>query len=412
MGARLVAASVPIYALGVAYAVFLGPFKTVNDGATAVFAGGLVALLATITLATGAAALRSRRAGRIAGAVVTILVAAVIASAVVGLQLFDRILYAYYVLWLVLAPLFLLSYLTLFRVLWVYARPATARALERAAPFALAVLLAPLVFSPRYWPDATYDRSVPVYGTALIVALIGALGLLAGIPALRVSVRTSVIALAALAAVQFGLIVRGLPNPPMALAVSAPLTLEYPRSHAELADDVDVFRDRLTSIVRRSGVRLPPSGVYARYRWYEDYRWHEDPADLIPPSEAVLVTLVLIDLADLPDERSFAREAARSLVPEPKWNDYDKHSPWQGYSEWLLSPEDRQLSSFEFKSCYEVVFARGLGSEVQFVPYLRAERNGGLEAARALFDRLMSAPPTFKEWQTLLATDCRNVMWR
>jgi hypothetical protein len=124
------------------------------------------------------------------------------------------------------------------------------------------------------------------------------------------------------------------------------------------------------------------------------------------------VTLVLVDLVDFPDERSFAREAVRSLVPEPKWNEYDKREPWQGYREWLLSPDDRQLSFFEFKSCYELVFARGLGSEVQFVPYLRAERNGGLEAARALFDRLMSAPPTFKEWQTLLATDCRNVMWR
>src|SRR5229473_3065518 len=180
MGARLVAASLPIYALAVALALFPARQVQENSWFWPMWYGGLVAVAALALLLAGGAAARAFDRGcvTIVGSVFLLVVVYVAPLLAVG---------------------FFIAYAVSYRTLSADEPAVASDALSAAAPFVIAALLGPIVLGPRYFPDSTSERIAAVIATTAIVAVGGALALIAGASALRLSPRTKPIALSVVA---------------------------------------------------------------------------------------------------------------------------------------------------------------------------------------------------------------------
>src|SRR5713226_6215509 len=201
MGARLMAASLPIYALAVALALFLARQVQENSWFWPLWYGGLVAVAALALLLAGGAAARAFDRGcvTIVGSVFLLVVVLLFGLAFAGQPT---------PLWVVVyvAPLlavgFFIAYAVSYRTLSADEPAVASDALSAAAPFVIAALLGPIVLGPRYFPDSTSERIAAVIATTAIVAVGGALALIAGASALRLSPRTTRIALTVVAMLQ------------------------------------------------------------------------------------------------------------------------------------------------------------------------------------------------------------------
>src|SRR5712692_1142531 len=402
MGARLVAASLPIYALAVALSLFLVRQVQENSWFWPMWYGGLVAVAALALLLAGGAAARAFDRGcvTIVGSVFLLVVVLVVGLAFAGQPT---------PLWVVVyvAPLlavgFFIAYAVSYRTLSADEPAVASDALSAAAPFVIAALLGPIVLGPRYFPDSTSERIAAVIATTAIVAVGGALALIAGASALRLSPRTTRIALTVLAV--FGLVVfaRGLPNPPMAFASAPPLTLEYPADRADLAADAATYGARLALVVRRTGVVLPAQGVHVRYRW------DNGPDDPAPPKGAVVVTLPA-ELMDRPTRADrFAERIATTLVPQPDWRVHEAYSPWSGFVTWASTLPGPDADAEVAKLC-DLIVNKKYAADFRSAPYVRAERDGGVEAAQSLYARWMQSPPTFADWNAQITSSCLSLL--
>jgi hypothetical protein len=397
MGARLVAASLPIYALGVAIALFLWrqPDPHSMSWFWALWYGGLIALAALAILLAGGATARS--------IAIVAIVPALVVVFVVGRGLAGDpgpFYLAFYLLWF-LGVVSFPGYLAAYRALQALEPDVASAALARAALFATAVVLALVVLGPRYWPESTSDRIAVVITTASIVALGGATALLVGVSGPRLSPRGARLALGIVAVIQVVVFVRGLPNVPMAVASVPPLALEYPADRPDLAADATRYSERLALFVRRSGAVLPVNGVYVRYRWYFG------PDDPAPPAGVALVTLSA-DLMDWPGRiDAFAVEASRTLVPPPDSRLPGAYSPWRGFITWARTSDTPESDAQLAKLCDLLVNNKST-PELDRAPYLRAERDAGVEAARSLYARSMQSQ--LKDWDALVRGACLSFL--
>ena len=402
MGARLVAASLPIYALAVALALFLARHVQEDSWFWPLWYGGLVAIAALALFVAGAAAARvfDRRVVTIVGSVFLLVVVLIVGIAFAGHPTpLYLVVYS--------APLlgvgFFIAYAVIYRTLLADAPAVASDALSAAAPFVIAALLGPIVLGPRYFPDSTSERTTAVIATTAIVAVGGALALIAGASPLRLSPRATRIALTALAVLQLAVFARGLPNPPMAFASAPPLTLEYPADRADLAADAATYGARLALVVRRTGVVLPAQGVHVRYRW------DNGPDDPAPPKGAVLLTLPseLMDGPKRADE--FAKEIARTLVPQPDSRVIEVYSPWSGFISWASTLPGPDADARVAKLCDLIVNKNSI-TDFGDAPYVRAERDGGVEAAQSLYARSMQSPPTRADWNAQITSSCLSLL--
>jgi len=402
MGARLVAASLPIYALAVAVALFLVRQVQEDSWFWPLWYGGLAAVAALALLLTGAAAARAFDRGvvTIAGSVFLLVVVLIVGLAFAG-QLTPLYLVVYVAPFLAVG--FFTAYAVVYRTLLVDEPAMASDALRAAAPFVIAALLGPIVLGPRYFPDSTSERTAAVIATTAIVAVGCALALIAGASVLRLSPRTTRIALTLLAVLQLAVFARGLPNPPMAFASAPPLTLEYPADRADLAADAATYGARLALIVRRTGVVLPAQGVHVRYRWYKG------PDDPAPPKGAVVLTLPaeLMDVPKRADE--FAEKIARTLVPQPDYRVHDAYSPWSGFVDWASTLPGPDADAEVAKLC-DLIVNKKYATDFRSAPYVRAERDGGVEAAQSLYARWMQNPPTVADWNAQIASSCLSLL--
>jgi len=404
VGARLIAASIPLYALGVAIAVFVAwqPDPSANWW-SGPYAGGIAAFVATAVLVAGGAAARafSRRwalvAGGIAAALVVVWIVAIWAS---NVWVFYMGIFA----WFVLVQLALVAYPVLFWTLWREASELAARAVLRSAAFTIAVLLAPVALAPRYFPEAGEARNAAVMATASLVAVIGAVTMARGIPALTLSSRALGLSLAALVFIQLGLVARGLPNPPMTFARAPSVTIEYPADQPDLASDTPAFAERLALIVSRSGAQLPPGGVYVRYRWSQG-------PDGIPPPADTLVVPMWLDGVGTPAHRlrDFAERTVTTLFPQPR-TVYNAYAPWSGYIQWVSVPDDADTRDRLARACDWLVNRQQHINPIETAPYVRLERTQGVEGPRALYARLAEAPPSNNDWAALVMSGCQYVL--
>ena len=402
MGARLVAASLPIYALAVALALFPARQVQENSWFWPMWYGGLVAVAALALLLAGGAAARAFDRGcvTIVGSVFLLVVVLLFGLAFAGQPT---------PLWVVVyvAPLlavgFFIAYAVSYRTLSADEPAVASDALSAAAPFVIAALLGPIVLGPRYFPDSTSERIAAVIATTAIVAVGGALALIAGASALRLSPRTTRIALTVLAVFELAVFARGLPNPPMAFASAPPLTLEYPADRADLAADAATYGARLALVVRRTGVVLPAQGVHVRYRW------DNGPDDPAPPKGAVVVTLPA-ELMDRPTRAyRFAERIATTLVPQPDWRVHDAYSPWSGFVAWASTLPGPDADAEVAKLC-DLIVNKKYSADFRSAPYLRAERDGDVEAAQSLYERWMQSPPTFADWNAQITSSCLSLL--
>src|SRR5438445_7486207 len=90
------------------------------------------------------------------------------------------------------------------------------------------------------------------------------------------------------------------------------------------------------SVVRRSGASLPPSGVYARYRWHDGGPWD----DVAPPSGTIVVTLWAEHMDD-PEVRrkEFGYYMARAIIPSNDGTVPETNHPHWGYLNWALTSD-------------------------------------------------------------------------
>ncbi|HEV8229673.1 MAG TPA: hypothetical protein VGQ86_06920 [Candidatus Limnocylindria bacterium] len=398
MGVRLVAASLPIYALGVALALFLVRQADPNSWTWAIGYGGTIALAALALLLIGGAAARSFKWRTLVIVALAFLLAIVfaIARALAGDPgPFWLLLYG----WLFLDVAVFLVYPATYWNLWSDRSGVASEALARAAPLAAAVVVVPAVLGPRYWPESSEQRSQIVAAATALVALGGVVVMLAGMARVRLSPRAVRLLFGAVAILQVVIFVRGLPNPPMALASAPLLNVEYPIGRPDLGADAPAYSARLALIVRRAGVTLPRQGVYVRYRWY---RGPDDPA---PPPGTVVVTLE----GDINDsrirERLFAGRAARALIGEPEWRRPDAYGLEQAYLAWAAAPDDPQHDADLVRLCG--MTKQGLRPDgIEVAPYVRAEREGGVTAAQVLYARLKQSPPPLAEWYAEIVSSC------
>jgi hypothetical protein len=404
MGARLVAASLLIYALGVALALFLMRQADPNSWTWAIGYGGTIAQAALALLLIGGAAARSFKWRTIV--VVGLALLAVILFAIGRATVGDPGPFWLLVLgWLFLDVTVFLVYPATYRNLWSDQSGVASDALARAAPFAAAVVLAPVLVGPHFWPESSEQRSQIVAAVTALVALGGVVAMLAGVMRARMSPRTMRLLFGAVAVMQTVVFVRGLPNPPMAVASVPPLSLEYPANRPDLAADASAYNARLALFVRRSGVALPANGVYVRYRWYRG------PADPAPPPGVTLVTLPADDM-DWPGRiDAFAAEVSTTLVPQPDRRVSAAYSPWRGFIIWARTPDGPDSDAELTKLCDLFVNKQYRRFDaLDRAPYLRAERDGGVEAARSLYARSTPSPPELKEWDALVRAACASFL--
>jgi hypothetical protein len=364
--------------------------------------GGFVAIAALALLLAGAAAARVFDRG---GVTIVASVFLLVVVLLVGLAFAGQPTPLYLVVYV--APLlgvgFFIAYAVIYRTLLADEPALASGALRAAGPFVIAVFLGPIVLGPHYFPDSTSERIAAVVATTSIVAVGGALALIAGVGALRLPPRTTRIALTALAVLQLLVFGRGLPNPPMAFASAPPLTLEYPADRADLAADAATYGARLALIVRRTGVVLPAQGVHVRYRWYKG------PDDPAPPKGAVVVTLQgeLMDWPKRADE--FAKEIARTLVPQPDSRVLEVYSPWSGFVSWASTLPGPDADAKVAKLCDLIVNKKSI-TDFGDAPYVRAERDGGVEAAQSLYARSLRAPPARADWDAQITSSCLSLL--
>jgi len=406
VGARLVAASLPIYALAVAIVVY-EKWQTRTTGTQQYYWWGLAVDVAIVTLIVGghSTGVFSRRLAVAALVYLFLLLVpyvAVIAPAVTPIAILPYILFA--VLSLYVDGAFLLLYLERYRALWRRSSAVASESLSTATPLIVAVLLTPIVVSPHYWPEwRTHETGTTVLLATTAVAGASAIALLAGLRWPRVPLRVVPIAFGAVAILEAAMFVRGLPNVPMKTTGAPPFTLEYPADRADLGGDADAFGAMVATVVRRSGVTLPAQGVYARYRWHDGGPWG-DPA---APSGAIVVTL-WAEIMDKPEERrqQFGRYMATSVIPANDGTVPETNHPHWGYLNWALTSDADAEPMFR-KVCQQLTTNKYLGiTDFDFAPYLRAEHDGGLAAARALHARWMTSPPGFNEWVKWIRDSC------
>jgi hypothetical protein len=406
MGARLVAASLPIYALAVAIVVYEN-WQTRTTGIQSYYWWGLAVEVAIVTLIVGGYSTGVFGRPLAVAALVYLFLVLVPYVAVIAPAVWPFVILLYWVFswfaWFVDGA-FLLLYLERYRALWRRSSAVASASLSTATPLTVAVLLTPIVVGPHYWPEwRLHETGTTVLVATTAVAGASAIALLAGLRWPRVPLRVVPIAFGAVAILEAAMFVRGLPNVPMKTAGAPPFTLEYPADRADLGVEADAFRATVVSVVRRSGVTLPAQGVYARYRWHNGGPWN-DPA---PPSGVTVVTL-WAEIMDKPEERrqQFGRYMATAVIPANDGRVPETNHPHWGYLNWALTSDADAEPMFR-KVCEQLTTNKFLGIvDFDFAPYLRAEHDGGLAAARALHARWMTSPPGYNEWSKVIRDSC------
>src|SRR5437867_8137739 len=144
MGARLVAASLPVYALAVALTLFLMRQLQENAWFLSLWYGGLVAIAALALFLAGGAAARAYDRGdvTIVGSVFLLVVVLLFGLAFAG-QLTPLYLVLYVAPFLAIG--FFIAYAVMYRTLLADEPALASDALRAAAPFVIAALLGPIV---------------------------------------------------------------------------------------------------------------------------------------------------------------------------------------------------------------------------------------------------------------------------
>lgn len=404
VGARLVAASLPIYALAVAillYSIWLTRATAVQEHSWWAYA---IEIAATMVVVGG------HRVGAFGRRVAVASVGYLLLMFAPYVALFTPAVTPLVVLFYYLSawPRLIIDGALVFVYPWLYqsvARrsDAVASSLSAGAPLAVAVLLTPILVGPHYWPEWKSSSDTTVLLTTGAVAAASTVALAAGLHWPRFPPRAVSIGLAAVAIVELAWFARGLPNVPMTITGAPPLTFEYPADRPALAGDLDAFRAMVSSVVRRSGVALPPAGVYARFRWHDGGPW-DDPA---PPSGAIVVTLWAEHIDDpATTTKEFAHDMARFVIPANDGTVPETDHPHWGYLNWALV-RDADAEPLFRTVCRQLTTNTFLGiTDFDFAPYLRAEHDGGPTAARALHARWMTSPPGLREWDKMIRDSC------
>ncbi|HYR94841.1 MAG TPA: hypothetical protein VEP48_11610, partial [Methylomirabilota bacterium] len=85
------------------------------------------------------------------------------------------------------------------------------------------------------------------------------------------------------------------------------------------------------------------------------------------------------------------------------------YSPWSGFISWASTLPGPDADARVAKLCDLIVNKNSI-TDFGDAPYVRAERDGGVEAAQSLYTRSIQSPPTRADWNAQITSSCLSLL--